>query len=459
MPPEESTVKCPAPGCGARNAAGAKFCGTCGHPLAPPASGGCAPVAKPSEAAPAEAAPVAKPSEAAPAEAAAGVKPPESASGGKSECAEQVPFLFEVRAPEAFCKDRSGTFMLHFRAYEDVFDSVSIALVRDGVEKKSVKMESRPGLEDHRVPLDILPTTSGQAGLTFEIRCHRPGYAADEFEVYSADPRVVTIDAMPMQPLNITVNGGPVHSGQADRAGDSGNATNIQTVNVPAPSYDPNSPRYNIGRVYEPRRFRLKAAPRRLTLCSGNRTLLLLSKERIVFGRGSVSDVRVSRYTAGRYFDPQAWERVSHRHFAISYDNRNAFIADAGSMRGTGFDGEELKEGKVVRIIPGRPHDIVAGCGEKLVKMPAFKVFAYIDGSGVTTGLSIDRDDGVPQKILTVWHPGVPAGSGSDAGMFGWNGSRFQYYRPDGTSVSLVPGMSVEIDGDVYDVQTFNQKY
>ncbi len=439
MPLEESTVKCTDPGCGARNAAGAKFCERCGRPLAPAAGGPPHGPENPSASAPA--------ADGSPA-----------AAGGDPECGGQAPFMFEVCAPEAFCKDRSGTFMLHFRAYRDVFDSVEIVLAGGGIEK-SVKMECSPGLEDHRVPLDILPKTPGQAGFAFEIKCHRRGYADDEFEVYSADPRVVTVDAMPMQPLNITVNGGPVQSGGADRAGDSGNATNIQTVNVPAPSYDPNSPRYKIGRVYEPRRFRLKAAPRRLTLCSGNRTLLLLSKERIVFGRGSVSDVRVSRYTAGRDIDLQASERVSRRHFVISYDGRNAFIADAGSMRGTCFDGEDLTDGKVVRIIPGRPHDIVAGHGEKPIRMPAFKVYAYLDGSGVTTGLSIDRDDGVPQKILTVWHPGVPAGSGPDAGMFGWNGSRFQYYRPDGSSVPLVPGMSVEIDGDVYDVQTFNQKY
>ncbi len=424
--------------CGARNAADANFCMSCGARM----------VSAPPSGAPSAAPP--PPAAAAFAPAAVGEGRPCPPPGDSA-----VPFVFAVCSPDAFCKGQAGVFVLRFRALADVFESVSFALVHGRDAVRNAAIDGRPGIWEHEVIMDVQPETPGQTGFVFEVRCRRDGYADDEWEVYASAPVIVTVDVAPVaQNLNIDLGGLNVIAGQSDRAADS-KAVNNQVFNISSSAvFDPNSPRYRKGVRAGDCRMHLKSAPRRLTLhsSSSSRTLLLLSKNEISFGRkNEATDVSIRCFGDGGECDIPLSKMVSRRHFAISYDGMECRISDLGSTKGTVFDGRTVAPGMPKRIKPDVRHSLTVAI------MPDFSMDAYCDRLGITTGLSIDRTDGARQRVFAVWRMGVPAGNGG--GEFGWNGKYFVFSRAGGGCNPLLPGMSVEIDGETYDVQVYNQPY
>ena len=438
------------PSCSAPLEDDAQFCASCGRRVEPPASveppcaprveSPCAPRVEP------PCVPCAEP---------LGAQEVRMPSGSS-------PFELSAALPMALQVGRRSLVYVRFRAATDLYESVEFVL-RNGNEELCRRPcgFGRPGTQERKVALEVLPKCSGTACVELDVVCRVDAEAA---EVHTAELQLVVEEksATAFSPVfNISQQQTSDRAGRTEGGDVNVNLGGLQLRQEEDPSRYETNPS-----AFAALGARLQKSPARLTLNAGDEVVQLVSDRVVTFGRNRDNTVALRVCGADGRVDRLANEsNISRFHFRIECEGRECRLRDGyvvedtvrggverqGSAYGTRIGGESLAQAGCVCLLPGRDLTLAIGREEVELRM---RLRLFCDAWQIPQGFLLDRQDGARQRICGVWRE-IPLDG--ERGV-AWNGSAWSLTSPSGC-VPLAVGTTVTIGGKKFAVLPYYQTH
>ena len=400
-------VECPE--CGLEGEAD-RFCGNCGRRLPGPAAA-----------------------------AGAVVLPPVSIPDG-------MPFGASVSFAETMWAHVASPVRVRFRAARDIYSDVSVSILNGKDELARRSHGCRPFRDETTFSFNLPPRMPGAAiELTARFECVRDG--SDDPDVFEGPFSVCVLEE---NSHHISIDASTIVSGAG--------ASVVQYKNDIGGGIVFSDRRFApTGTVTQPLELSLAATPRRLTLAREGGAIhlwALLPDETVVCGRSDDCGyvLRVFDKDGGGADDERS-NVISRRHFRLAVaGGRTLRVADGADEGAPSSCGTSIGEMEISpRGVPLGEGAYSIDLGTRYTRrgVLSLAVEVTVNDDGSLAGFSIGRDDGLDERVVAIASRTVPFGGG----RFSWDGRRFLF---DG--VKIVPGVSVEVDGNAYEVRTYRQR-